>query len=187
MRRFIVAITGASGAIYGIRLLQTLQEKEDIETHLIIGEWAARTIEGETDYSADQVEAIAGYSYSNMNLAAPLSSGSFLTDGMIVVPASMKTVAGIAAGYGDTLILRSAEVMVKERRTLILVPRETPLSPIALENLLKLSKIGVVILPPVPGFYTHPTTISELVDFTIGKILDQLSVEHDLFPRWTGE
>ena len=183
MKRIVVAICGASGAIYGIRLLDALK-KEKVETHLILSEWAATTIEMETNYLLEEIKKLADYSYAVNDLTASLSSGSFLFQGMIIIPCSMKTLAAIACGYVDNLISRAADVTIKEGRKLILVPRETPLNAIHLENMLKLSRLGVVILPPMPAFYIKPSTIDDLINHTIGKILDQLSIDNDLYKRW---
>ena len=186
-RGIIVAITGASGAVYGIRLLEVLKEIPEIEVHLIVSRWAEETIRLETDYSVDEVKAMAASVHDNKNLAASISSGSFPLEGMIIAPASMKTVAGIASGFSSNLILRAADVALKEGRRLIIVPRETPLSQIHLENLLKISRAGGIVLPSLPGFYTKPRSIADLVDHSVGKILDQFKVEHDLYRRWGGD
>lgn len=180
----VIGITGASGVIYGVRLLQVLSRYDDIETHLIISEWAEQTLRMETDYKPEEVAALADSCYDNGDMACALSSGSFLTDGMIIAPASMKTVAGIANGFSSNLIIRAADVTTKENRKLVILPRETPLNSIHLENLLKLSRLGVSVLPAIPGFYSHPKTIEDLIDHTIGKILDQFGIQHTLFPRW---
>lgn len=182
--KLIVAITGASGAIYGIRLLEELKKAGGIETHLLISDWAEETIKLETDYSVEAVRSLADIVYHNRDQAAKIASGSFLNTGMVVAPCSMKTLAAIAHGYGDSLITRAADVTLKERRQLLLVPRETPLSTIHLENLLRLSKLGAVIIPPIPAFYHRPQALDEVVDQTVGKILDHLSVPHNLLPRW---
>jgi len=186
MKRIVVALTGASGAIYGIRLLEELKSSGNAEIHLIISAWAEQTIRLETDTTPEQVAGLADTTYAESDLAAPISSGSFPTAAMVVAPASMKTVAAIACGLTDNLIVRAADVAIKERRPLILVPRETPLSPIHLENLAKLSRLGVTILPPMPGFYSRPRTIEDLVNHTVGKILDQLGIDHRLYARWEG-
>jgi 4-hydroxy-3-polyprenylbenzoate decarboxylase len=183
--RIVVAITGASGVVYGKRLLEVLSEKS-IETHLIISKEAGELIVSELSSKRDDIEKLANHVYQMNDLLSPLSSGSFITDGMIIVPCSAKTLAGIANGYSDNLILRTAEVAIKQGRKLILVPRETPLSAIYLENMLKLARLGIVILPAMPAFYHNPKSINELVDFIVGKILDSLNVEHNLFKRWKG-
>lgn len=183
MRRITVAISGASGAIYAIRLLEALGEKK-VETHLILSEWAYVTIKAETNYLPEEVKKLASYSYAVKDLTAPLTSGSFLIEGMVIIPCSMKTLAAIACGYADNLISRAADITIKEGRKLILVPRETPLNAIHLENMLKLSRLGVVILPPMPAFYIKPSTIDDLVNHTIGKVLDQLGIDNNLYQRW---
>ncbi|MEM3382773.1 MAG: UbiX family flavin prenyltransferase [Nitrososphaerales archaeon] len=183
--KIIVAITGASGVIYGKRLLEVLLDKS-IDTYLIVSEEAKEIIENELSLKKEDIERLANHVYQINDLSSPLSSGSFITDGMVIVPCSAKTLAGIANGYSENLILRAAEVMIKQGRKLILVPRETPVSAIQLENMLKLSRIGVVILPAMPAFYHHPKKIDDLVDFIVGKILDSLNIEHNLFKRWSG-
>jgi polyprenyl P-hydroxybenzoate/phenylacrylic acid decarboxylase-like protein len=185
-KTIVVGITGASGIIYAIRLLEVLQQYPEIRTHLIISRWAEVTLQYETDYTLEAVCALADQVHDNCNLAASVSSGSFRTDGMIVIPASMKSVAGMACGYADDLLIRAADVTIKERRNLVVVPRETPLSVVHLENLLKLARAGAVILPALPGFYHKPETIGDLIDHTIGKLLDQFAIEHKLFTRWEG-
>ncbi len=186
-RVVIVGITGASGAVYGIRLAEVLKDTPGIEVHLVLSEWAKETIRIETDYVPEHILAMAHACYDNQDMAAAISSGSFPAEGMIIVPASMKTVAGIACGFSSNLIIRAADVSIKEQRKVIIVPRETPLSAIHLENLLKLSRLGVSVLPAIPGFYTRPKTIEDLVDHTVGKILDQFGIEHNLIKRWGDE
>jgi len=181
--KLIVGITGSTGVIYGIKLLEVLKEK-NIETHLILTEWAQKCIAMETDYKLDQVKSLATTISDENNMAASVSSGTHKIDGMIVIPCSMKTLSGIANGYDETLVARAAGVTIKESRKLVLVTRETPLTAINLENMLKLARLGVVILPPVPGFYTKPKTIEEVVSHTVGKCLDQFDIEHDLYKRW---
>ncbi len=181
--KLVVGITGSTGVIYGIRLLEVLKEK-NIETHLILTEWAQKCIAMETDYKTDQVKSLATIISDETNMAASVSSGTHKIDGMIVIPCSMKTLSSIANGYDETLIARAAGVTLKESRKLVLVTRETPLTAINLENMLKLARLGVVILPPVPGFYTKPKTIEEIVSHTVGKCLDQFDIEHDLYKRW---
>src|SRR5688500_17377463 len=170
--KVIVGLTGATGAIYGVRILQRLREA-GAETHLVISRWGARTLQHETPYTREQVEALASASYAPADMGAAISSGSFRTDGMVVAPCSAKTLAAIASGFGDNLVHRAADVVLKERRRLVLVLRETPLSYIHLENMLKLSRMGAVILPPVPAFYNEPRTIDDLVDHTVARVLDQ--------------
>lgn len=184
--RVIVGITGATGAIYGVRLLERLREAS-VETHLVISRWGARTLIHETPYSREQVEALASTTYAPGDMGAAISSGSFKTDGMIIAPCSAKTLAAIAHGYGDNLIHRAADVILKERRRLVLVVREAPLSDIHLENMLKLSRMGAVILPPLPAFYNHPRTIDDLVDHTVSRMLDQFGLETSGVERWAGE
>ena len=182
--RLIVAITGASGVVYGKRLLEVLKEK-NVETHLIVSRAGEQIIEHELDMTRSELEKLANYTYEENDLAAPLASGSFLTDGMVIIPCSTKTLAGIAHGYSENLILRAAEVSLKERRKLILVPRETPLSAVHLHNLLDLAIQGVIIIPAMPAFYHKPKNISELVDFVVGKVLDSLGIVHELFERYS--
>ncbi len=185
LRRLVVAMTGASGAILGIRLLEAARELE-IETHLVVSEWAERTIRHETGYRVEQVMDLASVVHRRDDQAAVISSGSFPTRGMAVVPCSMKTLAAIACGFADDLIHRVADVTLKERRRLVLVPREAPLSSIHLENMLKLSNLGVVILPPVPAFYTHPRSVDDVVDHVVARVLDQFGWSWKRARRWDG-
>jgi 4-hydroxy-3-polyprenylbenzoate decarboxylase len=181
--KLVVGITGSTGVIYGVRLLEVLKEKQ-VQTHLIISQWAKKCLSMETDFTIDYVKSLATTISDETNMAASISSGTHKIDGMIVIPCSMKTLSSIANGYDETLVARAAGVTLKESRKLILVIRETPLTAINLENMLKLARLGVVILPPVPGFYTKPKTIDEIINHTVGKCLDQLNIEHDLFKRW---
>ena len=181
--KLVIGITGSTGVIYGVRLLQVLKEK-NIQTHLILTEWAKKCLAMETDFSLDYVKSLVTTVSEETNMASSVSSGTHKIDGMIVIPCTMKTLSSIAIGYDETLISRAAGVTLKESRKLILVTRETPLTAINLENMLKLARLGVVILPPVPGFYTKPKTIDELVNHTIGKCLDQFDIEHNLYKRW---
>lgn len=181
--KIVIGFSGASGIIYGIRLLEVLHSI-DIQTFLIVSEWAKKNIEIETDKTLEYVKSLSSINYDNFKLDASVSSGSFLHDGMVIVPCSMKSLSSIANGYDDTLISRAASVTLKESRKLILVPRETPLSRIHLENMIKLQEAGAIILPAMPGFYHKPSTIDEIIDHLVGKILDQLKIEHDLFKRW---
>lgn len=181
--KIVVGFSGASGVIYGIRLLEILHSI-NIQTYLIISEWAKRNIETETHKTFEYVKSLSSVNYDNFKLDAAVSSGSFLHDGMVIVPCSMKSLSSIANGYDDTLISRAASVTLKESRTLILVPRETPLSRIHLENMIKLQDAGAIILPAMPGFYHKPSTIDEIIDHLVGKILDQLKIKHELFTRW---
>jgi len=184
--RVIVAITGATGAIYGVRVLQRLREAA-AETHLVMSRWGSRTLLHETSWAREQVEALASATYAPADMGAQISSGSFRTDGMIVAPCSAKTLAAIAHGFSDTLVHRAADVTLKERRRLVLVVREAPLSEIHLENMLKLARMGTVILPPMPAFYNHPQTVDDVVEHTVARILDQFGVEVPSAARWAGE
>ena len=184
--RLIVGMTGATGAIYGVRLLERLRDAA-VETHLVISRWGVRTLLHETPYSREHVDALATMTYAPGDMGAAISSGSFKTDGMIVAPCSAKTLAAIAHGYGDNLIHRAADVVLKERRRLVLVVREAPLSDIHLQNMLTLSRMGVVVLPPLPAFYNHPRTIDDIVDHTVSRMLDQFGLETSGVERWAGE
>jgi 4-hydroxy-3-polyprenylbenzoate decarboxylase len=183
--RLILAITGSSGVIYGIKVLEILSNLK-IETHLIISEWGERNVQIETERSVEFVKSLATKQYSSDNMAAPISSGSFITDGMAIVPCSMKTLSSIANGYDDNLVSRAASVCIKESRKLVIVPRETPLSRIHLQNMSKLADIGVIVLPAMPGFYHRPKSIDDLVTHIAGKILDQFDIDHNVFKRWGG-
>ena len=182
--KLIVAVTGASGSIYAESLLKTAKNMQ-IESHLIVSKAAEKVIKHELG-DVKKLEELANFSYNPEDLEAPLASGSFIVNGMIIVPASMKTIGALAHGYNSNLVTRAADVQLKERRPLVIVPRETPLHAIHLENMAKLSTLGAVILPAMPAFYHEPTTIDDLVNFITGKILDQLSVPNELFKRWTG-
>ncbi len=181
--KIVIGFSGASGIIYGIRLLEILHSI-NIQTYLIISEWAKKNIEIETDKTLEYVKSLSSVNYDNFRLDASVASGSFLHDGMVIVPCSMKSLSSIANGYDDTLISRAASVTLKESRKLIIVPRETPLSRIHLENMVRLQEAGAIILPAMPGFYHKPSTIEEIIDHLVGKILDQLNIKHDLFKRW---
>ena len=181
--KLVVGITGSTGVIYGVRLLEILK-RLNIETHLIMSEWAEKCIAMETDHDLNYVKSLATQNSDETNMAASVSSGSHKTDGMIVIPCSMKTLSSIANGYDETLIARAAGVTLKETRKLILVARETPLTAINLENMLKLARLGVIILPPVTEFYTKPKGIDDMINHIVGKCLDQFDIEHDLFTRW---
>jgi 4-hydroxy-3-polyprenylbenzoate decarboxylase len=183
--KLVIAITGASGSIYGIRLLEFLKDKKDIETHLVISKTAESVILYETDYkNIEQVKGLADFCHQEDDLTAPISSGSFLTDGMIVVPCSAKTLSAAAHSYGENLIARTCDVSLKERRKLVLVFRETPLTLAHIENMKKVTSMGGIILPPVPGFYSKPQTIDDLINHIIGKVLDLFGIAHNLFKRW---
>jgi 4-hydroxy-3-polyprenylbenzoate decarboxylase len=184
--RLILGMTGATGAIYGVRILERLRDA-GAETHLVISRWGARTLLHETPYAREQVEALATVSYNAADMGAAISSGSFQTDGMIVSPCSAKTLAAIAHGFGENLIHRAADVILKERRRLVLMIREAPLSDIHLENMLKLSRMGAVVLPPMPAFYNHPRTIDDIVDHTVSRVLDQFGLDVSGAGRWSGE
>jgi 4-hydroxy-3-polyprenylbenzoate decarboxylase len=184
-KRIIVGITGATGSIFGVRLLEVMRAA-GIETHLVMSKWGARTMTHETSRSVEEVNALASVSYNQNDQGAAISSGSFLTDGMVIAPCSMRTLAAIATGQGEHLVHRAADVALKERRKLLLVVRESPLNEIHLENMLKLARMGVTILPPMPGFYNHPQSIEEMVDHIVMRILDQLGIESELTKRWDG-
>jgi 4-hydroxy-3-polyprenylbenzoate decarboxylase len=185
MQRLIVGISGASGTIYGVRLLEVLRDTS-VETHLIMSEAAKRVAELETGYTPQQVEALADAAYGNGEIDAPISSGSYPSLGMIVAPCSIKSLSAIAHSYDDTLMARAADVVLKERRKLVLVVRETPLHLGHLRLMAEVTEYGAVVLPPMPSFYHQPKTISDIVDQTVGKILDQFGLEHHLFRRWPG-
>ncbi len=180
--RLILGITGASGAIYGTRLLEVLEGK--VESHLVVSRLGEKIIELELGKKLDEVNGRASFFYENSDLTAPIASGSFHVDGMIIAPFSMKNVATIANGISENLITRAADVSLKEGRKLILIPREAPLSAIHLENLLKIARVGGTIIPASPAFYHKPESIDDLVDFVVGKALDALGIEHDLYQRW---
>jgi len=182
-KRIIIAIAGASGVTYGVRMLEVLQGT-DYETHLIISEAGKLNIKIETRYSPDEVAALADVTYAHKDVAASLASGSFLTDAMVVVPCTIKTLSGIANSYNENLIVRAADVTLKEKRKLVLVIRETPLHKGHLRLMTMAADMGAHILPPVPSFYHFPETIDDIINQTIGKILDYIGVEHDLFQRW---
>ncbi len=186
VRRVIVGISGASGTIYGVRLLEVLKETQGVEVHLVLTRGARVAMAYETDYTPQSVEALADKVHAPENLAAPVSSGSFLTDGMIVAPCSMKSLSMIANSLGENLLVRAADVILKERRKLVLIARETPLHLGHLRHMTAVTEMGGIILPPVPSFYHNPQTIGEVIDQTIGKALDQLGIEHQLFQRWGG-
>lgn len=185
-RRLVVAITGASGSILGVRLLERLREF-DVETHLVLSPWGARTLEHETAYTADGVRRLADVVHKPGDQSATISSGSFQTDGMIVAPCSVKTLAAIASGLAEDLVARAADVTLKERRRLVLVVREAPLSEIHLENMLKLARMGASIVPPVPAFYTRPKTLDDAVDHIVTRVLDQVGMSSSVTPRWDGD
>jgi 4-hydroxy-3-polyprenylbenzoate decarboxylase len=182
--RLIVGISGASGSIYGIRLCEILRGYPEIETHLVITETGVKIIEEETPYRIAQIIDMVNYTYENNDLFAPVSSGSFITEGMVVAPCSAKTLSAIANSYTDNLLTRAADVMLKERRKLVLLFRETPLHLGHIENMKKITEMGGIILPPVPAFYCNPKTIDDLINHTLGKVLDLFGITHNLFKRW---
>lgn len=184
--RLIIGITGASGVIYGIRLLEVLADKPDVETHLIISEAGETGIAYETDRKVIDIKALADYSYDIKDIGSRLASGSFRTDGMVIAPCTVKTMSALADSYSNNLMVRAGDVTLKEKRRLVLVVRETPLHLGHLRSMKQLSEMGATIMPPVPAFYHRPQTIMEIVDQTVGKILDIFDVEHDLFKRWGG-
>ncbi|MDR3553608.1 MAG: UbiX family flavin prenyltransferase [Syntrophobacteraceae bacterium] len=185
-KRIIVGISGASGVIYGVRCLQHLK-RTDYETHLVISDAGKLNIEIETAYKANDVISMADYAHDHKNMAASISSGSFLTAGMVVAPCTIKSLSGIANSYDDNLLVRAADVVLKEKRKLCLVVRETPLHKGHLRLLSAAADMGAHILPPIPSFYHQPKTIEDIIDQTIGKIFDYFGIEHDLFKRWSGE
>lgn len=182
----VIGITGASGVIYGIRLLEVLSAKKDIETHLIISNAAEVNIKAETNYKLEDIKALANYYYDINDTGARLASGSFKRDGMIVAPCSIKTMSALAHSYTQNLLIRAGDVTLKERRKLVLLVRETPLHIGHLENMEKLCRMGAIIMPPVPAFYHRPKTIEDIILHTIGKVLDIFDIEHNLFQRWSG-
>src|SRR5216117_1175050 len=183
--RIIVGITGATGTVFGVRALQVLKDA-GVETHLVLSKWGARTLLHETPHTVEYVKSLATFAYSDADQGASVASGSFLTDGMIVAPCSVRTLAAIANGYGDNLVHRAADVILKERRKLVLMVRETPLSDIHLENMLKLSRMGVVITPPVPAFYTNPQTLDDIINHVVMRALDSFGLHLDVAERWAG-
>jgi len=183
--RLIIGMTGATGGIFGVRLLEVLRES-DVETHLVLSKWAIRTLQHETEYSIEEIQRLAGANYRPEDQGARISSGSFITNGMVICPCSVRTLAAIAQGNGDHLIHRAADVILKERRKLVLVVREAPFNEIHLENMLKLSRMGAVILPPVPAFYNHPQSIDDIVNHVVMRILDQFNLHLNLRGRWDG-
>ena len=188
MKKIIVGMAGASGAIYGIRLLEVLRGVEDVQTHLVLSSAAKTTISLETDYKPDQVIALADQTYGFKNIAATIASGSFKTDGMVIAPCSMKTMSGIAYSFSDNLLLRAADVVLKDRRKLIVVPRETPLHLGHLRAMVQATEMGAIVVPPMPAFYHRPQTIDDIVNQTVNRILDLMDIElsTDLFTRWQG-
>ena len=184
--RLIIGMSGASGVIYGIRLLEVLSRVEQVETHLVLSNSAKLNIAIETDRNAKEVQDLADEVYSNKDIAARLASGSFKTDGMIVAPCAVKTLSAIANSYADSLLVRAADVVLKERRRLVLVPRETPLHTGHCELLLKASQMGAILAPPMPAHYTNPQTVDDLVDHHVGRLLDLFDLDSGLVQRWQG-
>ena len=184
--RLIIGMSGASGVIYGIRLLEVLSQVEQVETHLVLSNSAKLNIAIETDRNSKEVQDLADEVYSNKDIAARLASGSFKTDGMIVAPCAIKTLSAIANSYADSLLVRAADVVLKERRRLVLVPRETPLHTGHCELLLKASQMGAILAPPMPAHYTNPQTVDDLVDHHVGRLLDLFNLDSGLVQRWQG-
>ena len=182
----IIGITGASGAIYGIRLLEVLAEIDKVETHLVISDSGGKTIEHETSYKIEDVRGLADFCYHIDDVGAAIASGSFKRDGMIVAPCTVKTMSALANSYNENLLIRAGDVTLKERKRLVLMVRETPLHLGHLRNMERLTEMGAIIMPPLPAFYHKPKTIQDIIDHTVGKILDIFDIEHNLFQRWPG-
>ena len=185
-RRLVIAITGATGAVYGVRLLQTLGATPGIETHLVVSDAAALTLHQEVGLQRREVEALAHVVHKNRDVGAAIASGSFQSDGMIIAPCSMKTLAAVALGLSDNLIARAADVMLKERRRLVLMVRETPFNLAHLRNMTAVTEMGGIVFPPLPSFYHKPASIDEMVDHTVARVIDLFGIEHALAPRWAG-
>lgn len=181
--RLVIGMTGATGAIYGVRLLEALRDSP-LESHLVVSEWARKTIAIETGYRPEEVFALADRTYREDNQAAAISSGSFVTEGMIIAPCSVKTLAAVANGFADNLVARAADVTLKEQRRLVLLVRESPLNVIHLENMLKVARAGAVVVPPVPAFYARLESLDDMVNHTVGRLLDLFRIEHSLVRRW---
>lgn len=186
MKRLVIAMTGASGALYGVRLLEQLRKSGGVETHLMISDAAALNLHHELDIKRKDVEQLADVVHNVRDIGACVASGSFQTDGMVIAPCSMKTLASVAHGMCDNLITRAADVMLKERRRLVLMVRETPFNLAHLRNMTAVTEMGGIIFPPLPALYQRPETVSEMVDHTVGRVLDLLSIEQTLAPQWTG-
>ena len=188
MKRLVIGIAGASGVIYAVRLLEVLHDVPNVETHLVLSDAARQTIGYETNFTVEKVMELADVQHSIKNIAASISSGSFKTMGMVVVPCSMKTLSGIAMSFSDNLLLRAADVTLKDRRPLVLLPRETPLHLGHLRLMVQASEMGAILLPPMPAFYHRPKTVDDIINQTVNRVLDVLKIEleHDLFDRWTG-
>ena len=185
-RRLVIAITGATGAVYGVRLLQHLSATPGIETHLVVSDAAVLTLHEETGLQRKDVEALAHVVHKNRDVGASIASGSFQSDGMVIAPCSMKTLAAVALGLSDNLIARAADVVLKERRRLVLMVRETPFNLAHLRNMTAVTEMGGIIFPPLPSFYHKPASIEEMVDHTVGRVIDLFGIEHALAPRWAG-
>jgi 4-hydroxy-3-polyprenylbenzoate decarboxylase len=185
-RRIVVAITGATGAVYGVRLLQLLSATPGVETHLVLSDAAVLTVHQEMDMARRDVEALAHVVHRNRDIGAAIASGSFQSDGMVIAPCSMKTLAAVALGLSDNLVARAADVMLKERRRLVLMVRETPFNLAHLRNMTAVTEMGGIVFPPLPGFYHRPASIAEMVDHTLARVIDLLGVEQALAPRWNG-
>jgi 4-hydroxy-3-polyprenylbenzoate decarboxylase len=185
-RRIVVAITGATGAVYGVRLLQRLQAASGVETHLVVSDAASLTLHQEVGMQRREVEALAHVVHKNREIGASIASGSFQTDGMVIAPCSMKTLAAVAHGLADNLVARAADVVLKERRRLVLMVRETPFNLAHLRNMTAVTEMGGIVFPPLPSFYHRPASIDEMVDHTLDRVLDLLGIENDAAPRWPG-
>jgi len=185
-KRLIIAITGATGSVYGVRLLEVLRDVPEVETHLLVSEAGVLNLHQEMDFKRKDVEALADVVHNVRDVGASIASGSFLSDGMIIAPCSMKTLASVAHGMSDNLITRAADVVLKERRRLVLMVRETPFNLAHLRNMTAVTEMGGIIFPPLPGFYQRPQSIAEMVDHTVGRVLDMFAVPHQLTPRWQG-
>ena len=185
-RRFVVAITGATGAVYGVRLLEHLRATAGVETHLVISDAATLTLHQETGLQRRDVEALAHVVHKNRDIGASIASGSFQSDGMVIAPCSMKTLAAVAHGLADNLVARAADVILKERRRLILMVRETPLNLAHLRNMTAVTEMGGIVFPPLPSFYNRPATIEAMVDHTVARVLDLLGIDNSVAPRWAG-
>jgi 4-hydroxy-3-polyprenylbenzoate decarboxylase len=183
----IIGITGATGVIYGIRLLEVLAGMDNIETHLIVSKAAETVIKHETSWTLEDIQRLADYTYNIQDISAPISSGSFKTDGMIVAPCTIKTMSALSNSYNENLIIRAGDVTLKERRKLVLVVRESPLHLGHLRSMERLTEMGAIILPPIPAFYTMPKNVQDIVDYTVGKVLDVYDIKHNLFLRWSGK
>lgn len=183
--KLVVGISGATGAIYGIRLLQVLKTCQ-VESHLVMTDSAKRTIDMETTFSVKEVEKLADFIYDNRDIGASIASGSFKTDGMILAPCAIKSLSALANSYNDSLLIRAADVMLKEKRKLVVIPRETPLHVGHLKLMTAVAEMGAVVLPPMPAYYHMPKTIDDIINQTVGKALDQFDIEHQLFKRWEG-